>query len=136
MDDAGVRERFGVPPGSIPDYLALVGDAADGIPGVPRWGARSASVVLARYGTLDAIPADVALWDVAVRGAAALGRELSNHLDDARLYKKLATLRLDVPLSESVDDLEWQGVPRDLFTKFCEQVGERSLPSRVVRWRD
>lgn len=136
LDADGVRERFGVPPSAIADYLALVGDDADGIPGVPRWGARSAAALLARYGGIEAIPRDPGVWDVSVRGAAALGRELAAHADDARLYKTLATLRRDVPLRERLDDLEWQGARRSELLALCEEIGERSLPARVVRWRD
>lgn len=135
-DEAGVVERFGVSPSSIPDLLALVGDDADGIPGVPRWGAKSASAVLARYATLDAIPDDAAAWEVPVRGAAALAGQLREHRDDARLYKVLATLRIDVPLSEDVDVLRWQGALRGELPSLCASLGEASLPDRVQRWRD
>lgn len=136
LDEAGVREKFGVPPASIADWLALVGDDADGIPGVPRWGARSAATLLSRYGGLEAIPLDSAAWDVSVRGAAALARELHAHAEDARLYKTLATLRRDVPLAETLEDLEWQGARRDELETLCSEIGERSLPARVVRWRN
>jgi len=135
MDEDGVRERFGVPPSAIADYLALVGDDADGIPGVPRWGARSAAALLARYGNLESIPLEAVQWDVKVRGAAALARELGAHASEARLYKTLATLRRDVPIRAHVEDLAWQGAERALLEALCAEIGERSLPARVVRWR-
>ena len=109
LDEDGVREKFGVDPASIPDWLALVGDAADGIPGIPAWGARSAATVLAEYGHIDRIPDDPAEWSVTVRGAARLAENLRTRRDDAGLYCDLATLRTDVPLEESPDDLEWTG---------------------------
>lgn len=108
-DEAGVVEKFGVPPASIPDYLALVGDSADGFPGLPGWGARSAAKVLARWGHLDRIPDDPRAWDVDVRGAGALAATLAAQRADAMLFRQLATLRLDVPVFASVDELRWQG---------------------------
>lgn len=108
-DEAGVVEKFGVPPASIPDYLALVGDTADGYPGLPGWGAKSAAKVLARWGHLDAIPDDPGAWDVDVRGAGALAATLTAQRADAVLFRELATLRLDVPVFASVDELRWQG---------------------------
>lgn len=109
-DRAGVIEKWGVEPGAIPDYLALVGDTADGIPGLPGWGAKSAAAVLARYGKLEAIPDAAESWDLSVRGGARLAQTLRERRDDAILYRTLATLRLDVPLAEAVDDLIWTGV--------------------------
>lgn len=108
-DEAGVIEKFGVPPVSIPDYLALVGDSADGYPGLPGWGAKSAAKVLARWGHLDRIPDDPRAWEVDVRGAGALAATLRGQRDDARLFRELAMLRLDVPVFASVDELRWQG---------------------------
>lgn len=108
-DEAGVVSRFGVPPTSIPDYLALVGDSADGFPGLPGWGPKSAATLLSRYGTVDAIPDDPAEWDVRVPRAAALARTLAEQRDLARLFRTLATLRTDVPVFETVDELEWRG---------------------------
>src|SRR6188768_585788 len=104
MNAAGVIEKFGVPPASIPDWLALVGDSADGYPGVPRWGAKSASALLAHYSNLEAIPPDESAWGIKVRGAAALAESLRQHQKDVALYKVLATLRTDVPLPEKLDD--------------------------------
>jgi 5'-3' exonuclease len=112
LDEDGVREKFGVAPGSIPDWLALVGDDADGIPGLPRWGERSASAVLARYGRLEDVPAFHHRWEVQVRGAAALAESLRAHRDEALLYRTLATLRTDVPLTEDLEALRWRGAER------------------------
>lgn len=136
-DEAGVLERFGVQPSSIPDYLALVGDAADGIPGIPRWGAKSTSTVLRRYGHVAAIPPDGADWDVKVRGAKGLSENLEAERDAARLYVDLATLRTDVPLVvEGVDDLEWRGAWRDRFEALAERLGDPGLARFVPRWRE
>jgi 5'-3' exonuclease len=134
-DEAGVVERLGVPPRSVPDWLALVGDTADGIPGIPRWGARSAATVLAEYGHLDAIPDDPRMWRVALRGAAALADSLRANRDAARLYLRLATLREDVPLAESIDDLRWRGAPRDKLLPLCEALGDAGLPARISSWQ-
>ena len=136
LDEAGVVEKFGVPPASIPDYLALVGDSADGIPGIRRWGARSASTVLARYGDVESIPENAASWDVSVRGAPALARELRAAHEAALLYKRLATLRTDAEIQQSVDDLAWHGAIRAELVQVAEEIGERTLLQRVVRWRD
>ena len=105
LDERGVIEKFGVRPSSMPDWLALVGDSADGYPGIPRWGAKSAATVLAVYERLEAIPADAGDWRVAVRGAAALAASLASHRTEAVLFRQLATLRTDAPLAESLDDL-------------------------------
>lgn len=109
LDEAGVRVKFGVAPASIPDWLALVGDTADGYPGIPRWGAKSASAVLGAHPHLEEIPDDWRAWAVPVRGAAALAVSLAEHRADAMLFRQLATLRLDAPLAESLDDLRWRG---------------------------
>ncbi len=108
-DEAGIVARFGVPPASIPDYLALVGDAADGFPGLPGWGAKSAATVLARFGHIDAIPADCRDWGPGIARAASLAATLARDRELARLFRHLATLRTDVPVFESVDELEWKG---------------------------
>lgn len=133
-DEAAVLARFGVPPLSIPDYLALVGDSADGIPGLPGWGAASTAAVLARYRYLEAIPADPARWEVAVRGAAKLAATLAGRRDDALFYRTLATLRTDVPLPEDLADLEWRGAPRDEFLSICDELGVTGLRERPHRW--
>ncbi|MCY4527707.1 MAG: flap endonuclease [Chloroflexi bacterium] len=135
-NEAGVVEKFGVPPESIADYLALVGDSADGIPGVPRWGAKSASTLLARYGNIEAIPDSEMLWDVKVRGAKSMAGTLAEHRADAALYKELATLRLDVPLSESLDDLEWKGARRTAFSDLCDELGFGQIRSAPTIWTE
>jgi 5'-3' exonuclease len=135
-DRAGVLEKFGVAPASIPDWLALVGDDADGIPGVPRWGARSAATVLAHYEHLEAIPDGETEWGVAVRGAAGLAQSLRQHRSEAALYRLLATLRTDVPLAEDPDDLRWRGAPRAELTALCREIGADDVLDRVHRWRE
>jgi len=130
-DEAGVRERFGVPPRSIPDFLALVGDSADGFPGLAGWGAKSAATVLARYLHLEGIPKDPSAWDVRVRGAARLARTLRERWDDAILFRDLATLRIDVPVFGSVEELRWRG-PRREFGNFCRSAGAVDLRRRAV----
>ena len=108
-DETGVIARFGVPPTSIPDYLALVGDAADGYPGLAGWGAKSAAAVLAKYGHLEQIPDDWRTWGVNAARPGALARTLASERDLAFLFRDLATLRTDVPLFTSIDELRWQG---------------------------
>jgi 5'-3' exonuclease len=127
-----VIEKFGVPPASIPDYLALVGDTADGIPGVPRWGKKAAAVLLAEYGHLEAIPHDDALWRVKIRGSRALAAELALQHSAALLYRELATLRFDVPLAESLDDLRYRGPDLIRLRAICEEVADFSLLEGVV----
>ena len=112
-DEAGVREKFGVAPASIPDYLALVGDAADGFPGIPGWGAKSSATVLARFGSIADIPEDHALWDVKVRGGARLARELNERRELAALFRELATLRTDVPIDTDPSGLRWPSTEPD-----------------------
>jgi 5'-3' exonuclease len=109
LDADGVRAKFGVDPASIPDWLALVGDTADGYPGIPRWGAKSAAAVLAEYERLERIPDDAAAWTVKVRGAAALAQSFAERRAEALLYRRLATLREDAPLAETLDALRWGG---------------------------
>jgi 5'-3' exonuclease len=136
LDEAGVRDKFGVGPRSIPDYLALVGDSADGIPGIPRWGARSAAAVLARYGTLEDVPEDAAHWDVRVRGAAVLAKNLAAQREAARLYRRLATLRTDVPLADATpEQLRWRGADRGPLEHLMAALGDTSLATRVPSWR-
>jgi 5'-3' exonuclease len=108
-DEAGVIAKFGVPPASIPDYLALVGDSADGFPGLQGWGAKSSAAVLAKYRRIEEIPEDWREWHVNAANAASLARTLSRERENALLFRTLATLRTDVPLFESVDDLRWRG---------------------------
>jgi 5'-3' exonuclease len=136
-DAARIEEKFGVAPASIPDLLALVGDAADGIPGIPRWGMKSAAAVLAAYGRLDAIPDDPAAWSVNVRGSKALADNLRARRSDAELYRTLATLRTDVPLPQvEVDELRWRGAKRDALTRVCERIGDTRALERVGVWQD
>ena len=136
LDADGVIAKFGVAPASIPDYLALVGDAADGIPGVPRWGAKSAAQVLGEYKHIDAIPDNPLLWDVKVRGAKSLAQSLAQHRDAAALYKYLATLRLDAPISERLADLEWRGIQRAPFNALCAELGLGRLADLPHRWAE
>lgn len=135
LDEAGVVARFGITPASIPDWLALVGDDADGIPGIPHWGAKSASLVLARFRSIEDIPEDAAQWDISVRGAAALAASLRQRRPEAALYKTLATLREDVPLSEALADVEWRGARREEMASLCDEIGEPELLERVQRFR-
>jgi 5'-3' exonuclease len=129
-----VVEKFGVSPPSIPDYLALVGDAADGLPGVPRWGKKAAATLLAHYAHLEAIPHDDSLWQVRIRGSRALATELAAHFSAALTYRGLATLRRDVPLPQSLDDLRYRGADREALTRICEEVADFSLMEGVT-WR-
>ena len=131
LDEAGVSAKFGVTPAQIPDYLALVGDTADGIPGVPRWGAKSAAAVLTEYGTIDSIPDSAADWRVSVRGAAALAESLAGRRADALLYKRLATLRLDVPLTENLTDLRYRGAARAPLEALASELSDTTLLERV-----
>jgi len=120
-DEAGVVAKFGVPPASIPDYLALVGDTADGFPGLQGWGPKSAAAVLARFGHIDQIPADWHDWHVNVASPAALGRTLSAERERALLFRRLATLRTDIPLFDSVDALKWKG-PTTAFAPLAARL--------------
>ena len=133
-DEEAVVEKFGIHPESIPDYLALVGDTADGVPGLPGWGAKSASTVLARYPRLELIPPEAAGWEVKVRGADKLASTLQEAQDVVYLYRELTTLRLDVPLEETLSDLEWKGVPAARFNEFCDKQGFDTESIRVERW--
>lgn len=126
-DEAGVHEKFGVGPASIPDWLALVGDTADGIPGIPRWGAKSAGCVLAEYQHIENIPDDPNAWRVKVRGAQALAASLADARPAAELYRTLARLRFDVPLTESLDELRWRGPNVPLLEAFCKRVDDPRL---------
>ncbi|MFN7972888.1 MAG: 5'-3' exonuclease H3TH domain-containing protein [Acidobacteriota bacterium] len=131
LDDGGVREKFGVAPASIPDWLALVGDDADGIPGIPGWGAVSASTVLARYGHFEDVPPLHAQWDVKVRGALRLAGNLRERYQDALLYRTLATLRTDAPIPCRLEDVAWDGIPMDRFEPFCREHGFADLVERA-----
>jgi 5'-3' exonuclease len=133
-DAEGVRAKFGVAPASIPDWLALVGDSADGFPGLPGWGEKSASTVLAEWGHLENIPPEAARWKVIVRGAEKLAATLRERMDDALLFRRLATLRPDVPFAESLEDLRWRGVPRERWFAFCDELGFERTRDRPHRW--
>jgi 5'-3' exonuclease len=130
-DEAGVIAKFGVPPASIPDWLALVGDSADGFPGIPGWGAKSAAAVLARWRHLEAIPADARTWEADVRSPLALGATLAAHREQAALFKVLATLRRDAPVSPDVDAMAWRG-PRPGFVALATELGAPGLGSRAA----
>jgi 5'-3' exonuclease len=133
-DEAGVQARFGLPPAAIADMLALVGDSADGIPGLPGWGRKSAAAALAAHGHIEDIPDDPTAWRIAIRGRDRLAATLAAHRAEARLYKTLATLRTDVPLVESLAQLRWQGVPRGPYVALCQRLGFADLTARVPRW--
>ena len=130
-DEAGVVARFGVSPQSIPDYLAVVGDSADGFPGVTGWGEKGAASTLSRYPHLEDIPKDWQQWDPSIKKARKLSEALFAAWDDALLFRTLATLRLDVPVFETVDELRWQG-PRQDFDEVCRRLNAVNLPRRVM----
>ena len=136
LNEEGVITKFGVSPESIPDWLGLVGDAADGIPGIPGWGAKSSARILARYRHVEDIPEEAFLWDVQVPGAKRLAASLRSHREEARLYRLLATLRTDVPLTEQLDDLRWKGAPRERLEALCRELGDEDLLDRVHGWLD
>ncbi len=131
IDEAGVIEKFGVPPASIPDYLALVGDSADGFPGIPGWGVKSAGAVLSRYGRLEEIPRSEADWEVTVRGAGRLAATLAEQLPLALLFRELATLARDAPIDRSVDALRWTG-PTGAFAATCAALDASELADRAA----
>ncbi len=133
-DEDGVRAKFGVPPESIPDWLALVGDSADGYPGLPGWGEKSATTMLARWGHLEAIPADPAKWEIKVRGADRLAATLAAGQSEVMLFRRLATLRRDVPMTHALEDLRWKGVEREPWLAFCDEFGFERLKDRPHRW--
>jgi 5'-3' exonuclease len=129
-DEDAIVQKFGVRPPSIPDWLALVGDAADGYPGIPGWGAKSASAVLSRYEHLEAIPEDTRQWGLAPARAERLAESLRSHHQEVQLYRRLATLRTDAPLRERLADLEWKGA-RGRFKALCQAWGFAELASRT-----
>ncbi|MEN8040784.1 MAG: 5'-3' exonuclease H3TH domain-containing protein [Actinomycetota bacterium] len=134
IDADGTREKFGVSPESIADYLGLVGDTADGIPGLPGWGAKSSGTLLSEYGHIESIPASEEDWSVKVRSAAKLAETLRNRMDDALLYRDLATLRKDADIPQSLNDLEWKGARRADYEALCDELGLTGLRSRPARW--
>jgi 5'-3' exonuclease len=134
-DEAGVFQKFGVPPASIPDYLALVGDAADGYPGLPGWGAKSSAAVLARFGHLESVPEDWREWRVNAANASALASTLVRERERAMLFRTLATLRTDLALFDEVDQLRWRG-PTPAFAAVAEQLDAAATePRRPVSGR-
>ncbi len=135
MGEVGVVEKFGVPPASIPDLLALTGDTADCIPGIPKWGAKTSAQILAHYGHIEDIPKDAADWAVKVRGAASAAESLNAHGSEARLYKDLTTLRTNVPLDASLSAIEWKGVNRAAYETLCDELGFGRLASLPHKWQ-
>ncbi len=134
LNEKGVIDKFGVSPESIPDFLALVGDSADGYPGIQGWGEKSTAAVLAKYKHIEAIPKDPNKIPLSLGRATTLLENLQNNYKDALLFKELSTLRTDVPLKENLPDLKWQGVyPR--FKKVCAELGNQSIPERITQWR-
>ena len=129
-DEGGVVSKFGVKPQSIPDYLAVVGDSADGFPGLPGWGQKAAALVLSQYSHLENIPRDSQEWHPSIRRARALGESLLAGWNDALLFRTLATLRLDVPVFATIDELRWRG-PRPDFEEFCRRLKSPDLFRRV-----
>jgi 5'-3' exonuclease len=130
-DEAAVEAKFGVKPQSIPDYLAVLGDSADGFPGIRGWGEKAAAATLSRYGQLENIPRDWREWHPSIGNARRLAALLFNAWDDALLFRKLATLRLDAPVFESVDELRWRG-PRRSFDEQCRVMGSPDLFGRAT----
>jgi 5'-3' exonuclease len=130
-DEAGVVAKFGVRPQSIPDYLAVVGDSADGFPGLPGWGVKAAALTLSQYAHLEDIPKDWQEWHPSIRKARVLSESLFNGWDDAQLFRTLATLRLDVPVFDMVEDLRWKG-PRTNFEEHCQRMKSPDLLRRVT----
>jgi 5'-3' exonuclease len=138
-DEAGIVEKFGVAPTSIPDYLALVGDSSDGFPGLPGWGSKSAAAVLARWGHLDRVPPSALDWGLPVRNASRLAATLVEQRADALLFRRLATLNADARIEDvtaTLDELEWHGVPRARFVALCDELGFDTVRERVHRWAD
>jgi 5'-3' exonuclease len=134
LNEKGVIEKFGVSPESIPDFLALVGDSADGYPGIQGWGEKSTSTVLAKYKHIESIPKDPNKIPLGLGRATTLVENLKNNYKDALLFRELSTLRTDVPLKETLADLKWQGAyPR--IKKVCEDLGNQSIPERITKWR-
>ena len=130
-DESAIEEKFGVKPESIPDYLAVTGDSADGYPGISGWGAKAASLALIKYRRLENVPRDWRDWDASIRRARPLAESLFGAWDDALLYRTLATLRLDVPMFDSVEELRWRG-PRENFQQCCERLRAADLFRRVA----
>lgn len=134
LDEKGVIEKFGVSPESIPDFLALVGDSADGYPGIQGWGEKSTATVLAKYKHIESIPSDPNKLGLGLGRATTLLENLKNNYKDALLFRELSTLRTDVPIKESLADLKWQGATSKL-KKVCLELGDTRIPERVTKWK-
>jgi 5'-3' exonuclease len=134
LDEKGVVEKFGVSPESIPDFLALVGDSADGYPGIQGWGEKSTATVLSKFKHIESIPNDPNELGLGLGRATTLVEHLQQNYKDALLFRELSTLRKDVPLKENLSDLKWQGAyPR--LKKLCHELGDENIPKRISRWR-
>jgi 5'-3' exonuclease len=137
IDEAAVVQKFGVKPASIPDWLALVGDSADGYPGLPGWGEKSAAAVLQRFKNIESIPDDATKWRISALSPGrrtSLAASLAARRPEAMLYRKLARLRQDVPLKERLTDLQWRGASNRLKA-LCRELGEERLLTRIPKWR-
>ncbi len=132
LDVDDVIEKYGVPPESIPDWLGLVGDSADGFPGLPGWGAKSAATVLRRYKHIDRIPLAAGQWDITVRSGAKLAKTLAEHLEEALLFRRIATLEADAPTASSIDELRWTG-PADNLPEVAERLAAPDLVERTAK---
>jgi len=135
LDEDGVRMKFGVSPAVIPEYLALVGDPSDGIPGIPGFGPKAAAAILNRFGGIDEIPADHEKWGVPIRNRPSLAAMLSERRREALLYRDLSTLRTDVPLPDALDDLEWHGADREKVEDVARRLDDAELLKRTIRYR-
>src|SRR5262249_45392137 len=135
-DEAAFRERRGFAPASMPDYLALTGDSADGFPGLPGFGEKTAGMLIGAYGRLEDIPELASAWTVKPRGAPQLAATLAARRDEALLYRKLATLVETAPVATTLDEIAFRGVPRTLFEDWCRKVGSTTLPTVPRRWRE
>jgi 5'-3' exonuclease len=133
--EADVRDRFGVAPPLLPDLFALVGDPSDGMPGVPRWGLKAAGAIVARYGSIEAIPSEPSAWTVAVRGSAALAESLRRHLREAILMRDLLRLRTDLPLPATLSEIEWGGANRQELVELTSWIGGSEMLEKIPRWQ-
>jgi 5'-3' exonuclease len=135
-DEEGIRARFGLAPAQLPELFALIGDPSDGLPGLPHWGPKSAAAVLRRYGRIEDVPQAAADWDVTVRGAERLSGILAARRREVILMRDLCRLRTNVPLSDSLSDLEWSGADRGALTELVAWLGGAEMLEKVRRWRD
>jgi 5'-3' exonuclease len=135
IDEDELLRTRGIRPASVPDWLALVGDSADGYPGLAGFGEKTASALLRKFDHLEGIPGDPRLWPAEIRQAERLAATLAREMEAALLYRKLATLIDDVPLEETLEGLAWSGVPRQAFEAFCDRVESSGLRERPSRWK-